>query len=948
MSFAKTAARLTRSPDPFDAGAGQDAVAAYGELPPELAALIAGAGGCSPYLAQLLGAESDWLIAALEDPERAARDLIDGCATLPPDSLARDLRRAKGRIALLIALCDLGGIWPLETVTGTLTDFADAALGAAIQATVRAEAARGKLPGLSADDIGPDAAGFVALAMGKMGAGELNYSSDIDLICLFDETRFDPGDYTEARSGLVRATRRLTSLLSERTADGYVFRTDLRLRPDPAVTPVCLSIETAERYYEILGRTWERAAYIKARPAAGDLAAGTRFLKALTPFVWRKHLDYAAIEDAHDMRLKIRDAKGLGGPITLPGHNLKLGRGGIREIEFFTQTRQLIAGGRDPSLRLRGTVEGLGALTAAGWIEAEVTEALSGHYRFLREIEHRLQMIRDARTHELPATDEGFDRLAAFTGRSTAELRADLTERLGDVHSRSETFFAPRTDAATTAPADFGADTVARWHTYPALRSDRAVTIFERLRPQLLSRLAGAADPEAALRHFDSFLSGLPAGVQLFSLFEANPQLLELIVDITTTAPELSRYLSHNSGVLDAVIGGDFFAPWPGTAEGQAGALETGLSAALAAAGDYEAKLDATRRWAKEWHFRIGVHHLQGLIDAVEAGRQYADLARVVVWGLWPVVIENFAVRHGPPPGRGAGILGMGSLGAERLHSLSDLDLIVIYDAEGQDASEGPRPLTSGLYYARLTQALVTALTALTAEGRLYEVDMRLRPSGRQGPVATSFAAFRAYQREKAWTWEHLALTRARVICGPDGFAESFGAFLADLRAELHAKATGGATAQILADVADMRRRVAGAKPAETDWDPKQGPGKLFDIDLVAQTVALLTGTAARDSVTQLKAGPAAGVLDEGSVTVLTAALDLFWSMQSATRLLVGEAELDPEALSDGGRAMLLRDTGQPDLASLRDAMVTRAAQAGRIIDAIIGPGPDPDPKAGS
>jgi glutamate-ammonia-ligase adenylyltransferase len=466
-------------------------------------------------------------------------------------------------------------------VTQVLTDFADLACDVALRHAIGAEIRRGKLPGQGEDAL-DTAGGMVVLAMGKMGAGELNYSSDIDLICLFDETRFDDDTYHDARASFIRATRRMAATLGENTAEGYVFRTDLRLRPDSGVTPVCMAMAGAEAYYESLGRTWERAAYIKARPAAGDIAAGNAFLKVLTPFVWRKHLDFAAIEDAHNMRLRIREHKGLSGGtdgLDLMGHNMKLGRGGIREIEFFTQTRQIIAGGRDPDLRLRGTLEGLAILVQKGWVPANVAADLSDHYRFHREVEHRLQMLRDAQTHTLPTTMEEFDRLAAFMGRDTQDLMDELRQRLTAVDSVIERFFNPDEDPTETAqPEDSAPDgspdeipeldqsIIARWPSYPALRSARAGQIFRRLRPELLFRLARTSHPDEALLAFDGFLAGLPAGVQVFSLFEANPQLIDLLVDIVGTAPKLANYLSRNAAVFDAVIAGDFFAPWPGRA----------------------------------------------------------------------------------------------------------------------------------------------------------------------------------------------------------------------------------------------------------------------------------------------------------------------------------------------------------------------------------------------
>jgi glutamate-ammonia-ligase adenylyltransferase len=907
--------RITRLPIPHDAAAGAEIARGFADLGTPLAGLLAGAAGCSPFLRGAMLHEAAWLRDALAAaPEQAFDALLAEAAAAGASEPGPTLRVTKRRAALLVALADLGGAWTLEQVTGALTRLADLAVDTALRALVAEDIRRGRLPGQGPDDAA-DGAGLVVLAMGKMGAAELNYSSDIDLICLFDESRY-PGVEGEARAAFIRIVRRLAAILSDITAEGYVFRTDLRLRPDASVTPVCLSMAAAESYYESVGRTWERAAYIKARPCAGAIAAGERFLRTLTPFVWRRHLDFAAIQDAHDMRLRIRDHKGLAGPLQLDGHNMKLGTGGIREIEFFTQTRQLIAGGRDPALRDRATVPALAALAAGGWVPRDVAHDLTAAYRAHREIEHRLQMVQDAQTHLLPASPEGFDRLARFCGHAdTAAFRAALKARLHGVATLTEGFFAPGRAAEGPDLTPRQAGIVEAWRGYPALRSQRAVEIFKRLRPQLLARLMQAADPDQALVAFDGFLSRLPAGVQLFSLFDANPQLIDLIVDIAATAPALARYLSRNSVVLDAVIGGAFFAAWPGTA-----ALARALSDQLGALPDYERRLDAARVWTREWHFRIGVHHLRGLIDAFEAGAQYAELAEAVLAALWPAVVDEFARRHGPPPGRGAVLLGMGSLGAGRLNAGSDLDLIVIYDPAGEEASAGPRPLAARAYYARLTQALVTALTAPMAEGRLYEVDMRLRPSGRQGPVATSLAAFRAYQQDEAWTWEHLALTRARAVAGDPGLAAEVEAFRRDLL-----RAAGGRP-RVLGDVAGMRARLAALRPGG-GWEAKAGPGRLMDIELLAQTAALRSGDPARRIEAQLRAGVRSGWIARPAEAALLETLRLLWRLQASARLL-GEGGLDPATLGAGALAFVLRETGAADTAALATRLdsLTRAA----------------------
>lgn len=920
MSFTQ---RITRLPRPFDLDRGQEALAAAPALSGDAAKLIQGSGGSSFYLKQLIEKEKDWFPEALEAPEQAISTLFDELREAPVDQLPSVLRQGKRRVALLTALADIAGVWPLETVTGTLTDFADLATDLAIKAMVGKEIARGKLPGMTEDDVA-DAGGMVCLAMGKMGAHELNYSSDIDLICLFDETRYDPAEFYDARSSLVRATRRAMAMLNDLTADGYVFRTDLRLRPDPSVTPVCLAMEAAERYYESLGRTWERAAYIKARPAAGDLKAGDRFLKSLKPFVWRKHLDFAAIQDAHDMRLRIREHKGLGGKLSLPGHNIKLGRGGIREIEFFTQTRQLIAGGRDLELRGRETVASLAELAAKGWVPTEVADKLSDHYRAHRELEHRIQMINDAQTHDFPKSDEGMQRIACLMGRDLEELQADVTERLGEVHALTEDFFAPDVTRPTEQEHDFDNEILKRWKTYPALRSTRANEIFDRLRPELLRRLSKTARPSEALIALDGFLGGLPAGVQVFSLFDANPQLVDLLVDIVGTSPALAKYLSRNSAVLDGVIGGAFFADWPSV-----DTLRAELATQLASEPDYERKLDLTRRWTKEWHFRVGVHHLRGVISAKDAGKQYAELAEAVLSALWPEVAATFATKHGPMPGPGAMVLAMGSLGAGQLNAGSDLDLIVIYDAAGVEMSDGRRPLGARQYYSRLTQAMVTAVTAPMSEGRLYEVDMRLRPSGTKGPVATSLASFTDYQENSAWTWEHLALTRARPVAGDSGLMEEVERFRQTLLAR---KSDEG---KIRQDVAEMRERIASAKSPQGVWDAKIGAGRMQDIELTAQAAGLIAGTSSRGIVELLQAGAALDWFTVSETETLQTAYQCYHGLQVASRLL-GEQALDPETIGVGGQGFLLREMGAEAFSDLELQLTTTAAEAARVIETVL------------
>jgi len=524
----------------------------------------------------------------------------------------------------------------------------------------------------------------------------------------------------------------------------------------------------------------------------------------------------------------------------------------------------------------------------------------------------------------LPTSEAEFDRLAALMDMNRSDLEADIHRRLSEVHDATEGFFAPNAVAAVQEQI-LDPEIMERWRTYPALRSERGAAVFERIKPAIVTRLAQAAKPQEALLALDGFLQGLPAGVQLFSLFDSNPQLIELLVDIVSTSPALAQYLSRNASVFDAVIGGDFFSEWVGQA-----LLQSALMDLLIRESDYEAKLDATRRWTKELHFRVGVHLLRGLIDAKEAGVQYNDLARAVVGAIWPAVVDEFARRYGPPPGRGAVVLGMGSLGAGMLNAGSDLDLIVIYDPAGVDVSTGPRELATRVYYARLTQAMITALTVPMAQGRLYEVDMRLRPSGNQGPVATSWTSFQDYQQNNAWVWEHLALTRADYLAGSTDLGSDIEKFRqGTLDVERKSQ-------DVLTEVKAMRARIAQAKPAESIWDPKIGAGRMQDIELFAQAGALLDGSPARETSSGLDACVAHGLIDYADRQVLRASYEMCWALQLSSRLL-SNGVLNPAKIGEGAMGFVCRTMGYEDLVALEFALVTNFDAAKDVIDRVIG-----------
>ncbi|MBT4778693.1 MAG: glutamine-synthetase adenylyltransferase [Rhodobacteraceae bacterium] len=914
--------QINKVPTPFNKEAGEAVALLFSSQPNKINQLIRGVGGCSPYLKGLLEIEYEWVLSALGSQENILNAEFSRLKKTPSSEIKTALRVTKRRVALWSALCDFSGIWELDDVTNMLTQFADLACQLALKVALETELSRGNIPGLEIDHS-PEKTGMFVLAMGKMGAHELNYSSDIDLICFFDETQFLEEKYFDARKGFIRATRLMSSILSDLTEDGYVFRTDLRLRPDPSVNPVCIATETAERYYESLGRTWERAAYIKARVVAGDTKAGINFLHSLTPFVWRKYLDFAAIEDAHDIRLRIREHKGLGGALKLLGHNIKLGSGGIREIEFFTQTRQLIAGGRDIDLRVRGTIDGLKNLSKKGWINKTVSEKLISHYTLYRNIEHRLQMVHDAQTHDLPKSIEGMERLSCMMGTTPDLLAKDLLFSLKEVNQLTEGFFKPTKLDLTFSLSEMETKVVDRWRSYPSLRSPRAEHIFNRLRPKILEKIRSTDKSNNALIAFDKFLVGLPTGVQLFSLFEANPQLIDLLVDIVGTAPALANHLAKSPVVFDAVIGGDFWTPWP-----KLTTLESQLSNLIKLETDYEQKLEVSRKWKKEWHFRIGVHLLRGITNVNQAGTQYAELAETVLKVIFPVVISEFSKKYGKPPGRGASIFSMGSLGATHLNSTSDLDLIVIYDAEGIEFSDCPTPLNSRLYYTRLTQALVTAMTVEMSQGKLYEVDMRLRPSGRKGPVATSWTSFKDYQTNEAWAWEHLALTRGRVICGNSELSIN----IEDFRLQLIKNVRPEVAVRSLKE---MREKIQKIDLNNNKWEFKQGIGRMQDIELFSQLSTVINGQVTRDVSSGLIAGSESGLLTNTQLDQILKTYKFLKEMNMATRL-INDPSQEFEKISTSGHSFILKLTKINTIKALNKNFEFQTKRVAKIINTVL------------
>ncbi len=918
--------RNPKLPEPFDADAVASLLSRLAEAGAALAddararPLLAALAGHSPYLAELIAREPATLQAVLVRGADAAFEAAIAPLARPEPAESRAalgvlLRQVKRRAALVAAAADVGGLWPLARVTGALSALAETALKSACRHLLADAVARGELRRGAAR--GAKGCGLIVLGMGKLGARELNYSSDIDLIVMFDPEAAAT-EPSEAQGTYVRIARDLVRLFEERTAEGYVFRTDLRLRPDPGATPLAVNINTAISYYESLGATWERAAFIKARPVAGDIAAGEAFLRDIRPFTWRRHLDFAALADIHNIKRQIHEhkaAKGAGDRIAVAGHDVKLGRGGIREVEFTAQSLQLIWGGRDPALRDPTTLGALTALVSAGKLDARARDELTAAYEFLRDVEHRLQMLEDRQTHRLPEDAAGLARIASFMGE--ADFAATLTAHLARVETHYTRVFdtiapapeaTPRLEDSPEAAAQLTAmgfrdgasalSIIRGWQQGRArgTRSERARALVVELLPALLDAFAAEGDPDAVLARFDALLSRVSTGVLMLSLLAHNPALLKRVANILGAAPYLADHLAHTPAAFEGLLSHDPRAPLP-------------ITARVKDARHLEEALDAARRLATERRFDVDAAMLEGRLTADEAGGLRSDLADDALAAILPRVARDFAVRHGRIPGGALAVLALGKLGGREMLPGSDLDIVLLYEhADGVEASQGgTKSLSPSEYFIRLSHQVVAALSAPGAEGRLFDVDMRLRPTGNKGPVATRLDSFARYHAAESWTWERMALTRGRVVAaGPAAFRRKVGAAA---RAALLRAAPPG---QVLADARAMRARMLRELPPEGPWDLKAMRGGMIEVEFIAQALTLEhaarhPGLAAGSTRGMLEALGRAGLLPEADALIRAEAL---WrTLLGLRRLMVGRAR--DEALAPAAMAALLRGVAQ-------------------------------------
>lgn len=886
----------------------------YGSDEVSVAALLEAVFGNSPYLSRSVIRNPDCLTEIARSGADAAwqrfiRDFEREIADLSTDTavLKSALRRQKERAALYIALADISGQWNALDVIKHLSEFADKCVAFTLSSLIQVEVEKGNFRPVN--PTSPDLAnGIFILALGKLGARELNYSSDIDLMVLFDKELPNYCGKKSPQEFAVKLTKALISILDDRTADGYVFRTDLRLRPDPGSTSIAVTTETAELYYESWGQNWERSALIKARVIAGDFDLGSTFLRNLEPFIWRKSLDFYAIQDIHSIKRQIYAAKG-GAEINLLGHDIKTGRGGIREIEFFAQIQQLIWGGRNPDLRVAPTISSLESLEQHNLIESNVVSELTDSYLFLRDLEHRMQMTNDEQTQKIPSANANAEALAIFSGfNSLDSFEETVTHHLRQVERHYADLFedAPKLtvegnlvftgaehdpDTLVTLKnmgfenPETVSNTVRAWHVgrYRATKSTRSRQILTELIPSMLSAFSQTSQPDRAFVKFDDFLKQLPAGVQLFSIFHSHPEVLGLLAEIMGDAPRLADHLTASSARLDYVLDPRFFEHLPSKSE-----LSGELVSAIDNANSFEEKLDACRRWTNDLRFRVGIQVLRSLITPVEGAKTLSAIADVTIGTLLPHVSSEFEDKFGCMKNGDIAILAYGKLGSEELTPTSDLDIVIIYDCPEDDVSiNGERTLEASVYFMRLAQRIISALTVRTAEGPLYEIDLRLRPSGAQGPIAASLKAFEKYQLQEAWAWEHLALSKARVIYSTGQLATKISRVIETTLSEAIDTST------LATSIAEMRARIREQNQSEATWDIKHMPGGLLDTEFIIQYYVLLNYEKAKTSqstqATQyLEQLSLNNLIDKDTCNILRQALSLWANTLWLYRLTLG------------------------------------------------------------
>lgn len=830
----------------------------------------------------------------------------DGASPMTIPALTADLRaewptllrRHRQAESVRLIWRDVHGLDTLDQTLAGITALAESCLQAALEALGRDFAERF---GTVRDPDGAPVR-LVVFALGKLGGGELNFSSDIDLVYAYAQDGDSDGSRAlAAEDYFARLGQQLAKLLDEVTAEGFCHRVDLRLRPFGTAGRIALSFAAMEQYFQREGRDWERYAWQKARPVAGDLDAGARFLETLRPFVYRRYLDYGALDGLREMKASIAAEVARKDM----ADDIKRGPGGIREVEFLAQALQLIRGGREAALRERRLQPALSALRDARHLSAETCDALLAAYRFLRLLENRLQMLGDAQTQRLPDDPATRMRLAQGLGEADWDaLHARLQAHRERVTQEFDALLAPRgravqpdalvsywrglrdgagrdgeSDDAVGTLRDAGfvhateVDRALRdFARAPGVRdlSDAARARLDRLMPALLAGVAGSAEPLLALRRALALLQAILRRASYLALLDEQPAALSRLVDTLARSALLGDRLAAHPLLLDELLDIRVAGPLP-KAEAFAAAADAALQAE-----DSEAALLALNEARQTLSFRIALVTLDRRMRAVDTARLLAALADALLAAVYRLALRELEAQHGRIDGFRFAVLGYGSLGGRELGFGSDLDVVFVYDAPANAMSDGARALDAPRWSARLAQKIVALLGAPTGAGRLYEVDVRLRPDGAKGLLVSTLASFEDYQRHRAWTWEHQALVRAHAIAGDADLRAAFERVRADTLAQPRDDG------KLREDVAAMRARMR----AELDrsgadrFDLKQGQGGLVDLEFLLQYLVLRDAVAKpallvpRDTPGLIDALCAEAVLDAETAPRLHAAHD--------------------------------------------------------------------------
>ena len=890
---------------------------------------------------QLLGPE---LVRLMNDPRHADARASPLRAPAADAEFRAELRRFRRRESLRLIWRDVNDVDRVETTLAGASVLAEVCIEAALRHAERQFATR---HGVMRTADGAEQR-LVVIALGKLGGSELNFSSDVDLVLAYAESATSDGARAlDAEGGYSRISQHLISLLADRSADGYVYRVDLRLRPFGTAGRVALSFSAMEQYYQREGRDWERYAWIKARPVAGDRTAGARLLDMLRPFVFRRYFDYTAFAGLREMKALI-DAEVVRKDLA---DHLKLGPGGIREIEFIVQLVQLIRGGREPALRVRGLLEALSVAEQLGLIPAARAKRLAEAYRFLRRLENRVQMFADQQTHELPADALVRQRVALALGHDGwPALAARLELHRAVVSEEFEAIMAPARHARTDAQ---GVEWTSLWRRFaadgvdanalaacgfdpvepplaalegllnsPLLRSAsaRARERLDRVLPALLASAAASPAPSACLVRLVGLVHAVARRSAYLALLDEQPVALKRLTAVFAASALLAEHVTAHPLLLD-----ELFDERSEALPADRGVLEAGIARQLATLHDedLEREIELIQEQRLAAQFRVGLAFLGRRIDAVAAARALAAIAEAVLAAVLRLAERNLIAAHGriaevAGDTAGMAVIGYGSLGGVELGFGSDLDLVFVYDgANAQRESDGRKPLDGARYYVRLAQRFVHLLTTMTRSGRLYEVDVRLRPDGGKGLLVTSLDAYVAYQHERAWTWEHQALVRARPVAGDVSLGRRFGEARADaLRRAIDAPA-------LRAQIVDMRARWRSERDRSDArrLDLKQGRGALVDIEFLMQAVVLEHGAqharllACTNTADLIDAAAGAGLFAESDAHALRAAHEALLARSLETKLDARPRIAERDAALDAATADVLRVAGSHGLA---------------------------------